>query len=93
MANAITLSERPQLVKRARLRFDELTRCYVLLSPERGLVLNDTAAAIVRCCRGEQTVEQIVHQLAPGADTERVRTDTVEFLSALQARRLLEVSG
>lgn len=92
MASPITLSERPRLVKRARLRFDALTRSYLLLSPERGLVLNETAAAILRCCQGEQTVEEIALQLAAGAEVERVLADTLEFLTVLRARRLLEVS-
>jgi pyrroloquinoline quinone biosynthesis protein D len=91
MAGRIALSERPRLVKRARLRFDALTRSYLLLSPERGLVLNESATAILRCCHGEQTVEQIARQLADGADLERVLADTLEFLSDLRARRLLEV--
>lgn len=87
---SFTADDRPRLVKRARLRFDELSRAYVLLSPERGLVLNDSAAQIVLRCRGEQTVEQIARQLAGNADAAQVLADTLELLSALRARRLIE---
>ncbi len=87
----IRARDRPRLARRARLRFDQLTRSHVLLSPERGLVLNEPAAAIVLLCAGERTVEQIARQLAPSTQLERVQADVVELLAELRARRLIEI--
>jgi len=90
MAAALSALERPRLARRARLQLDELTGSYVLLSPERGLVLNAAAAAILKRCHGDETVEQIVRELASGADYERALSDTLELLSGLKERHLLE---
>ena len=42
--SAITSESRPMLAAKARLRWDRQTSRYLLLYPERGLVLNPTAA-------------------------------------------------
>jgi len=89
----ISAGDRPRLARRARLRLDELSRAHVLLSPERGLVLNEPAAAILRLCADDRTVEQIAQQLATGAPLERVRSDVIELLSELRARRLIEIEA
>ena len=49
-------SSRPRLAPKARLRFDRKSSRYMLLYPERGLVLNATAADVVQLCTGEHTV-------------------------------------
>ena len=46
--------------RRSRLRFDRSPTRFMLLYPERGLVLNPTAADIVQRCTGERTVAAIV---------------------------------
>jgi pyrroloquinoline quinone biosynthesis protein D len=84
-------SQRPRLVRRARLQLDAISGANVLLSPERGLVLNESAAAIVGLCRGGQTIDQMADQLATRADRARVRADIVELLSELHRRRLIEL--
>jgi pyrroloquinoline quinone biosynthesis protein D len=90
---SINGSDRPRLARRARLRFDELTRAHVLLCPERGLLLNEPAAAILLLCGGDHTVDEIASRLATHADAARVRTDVVELLTELRARRLIEIDG
>ena len=85
------MSDTPSLSKRARLRYDPIASQWVLLWPERGLLLNDTATAIVRLCDGSRTIEQIVDQLASAFRTPRGRVahDVRSFLQRIEARGLL----
>src|SRR5947209_5700763 len=55
---------RPRLAAKARLRFDKRESKHILLYPERGLLLNDTAAAILQACDGSRTLDEIVEVLA-----------------------------
>ena len=85
---AITADTRPKLAAKARLRWDRQASRHLLLYPERGLVLNPTAADVVQLCTGANTVSAIVDQLSakyapqPRDDVER------EILTLL--RRLAE---
>lgn len=96
----IALHQRPRLSRAARLRFDRHSQCFVLLSPERALRLNQSASAIISRCTGASTVQQIVEALlvahfgeAPPADVEastaQVTSDVLQLLTALHSRRLL----
>jgi coenzyme PQQ biosynthesis protein PqqD len=67
----------------------------MLLYPERGLLLNPTAADIVQLCTGEHTVEEIVDSLAakyPAQSREAVEREALTFLVEIHARGLLEVA-
>lgn len=84
---------RPRLSPKVRLRFDRRTGRHLLLYPETGLELNDTATAIARLCTGASTIEDMVDQLtraygdaSPGEITRAVR----EFLEVLADRGLLD---
>jgi len=83
---------RPQLAKRARLRLDRKTDQYVLLYPEKGLLLNATGAAIAKRCTGALSVAEIVAELGveypsqPQGDLER---EVFAFLGMLAERGLL----
>ena len=55
---------KPRLSRKARVRPDPRDGRPVLLSPERGFRLSDTAAAIVALCDGTRDVEAIVSELA-----------------------------
>jgi pyrroloquinoline quinone biosynthesis protein D len=85
-------STRPVLVRRARLRADPISGGYMLLLPERGLRLNASAAAILRLCDGEHSVEQIARGLAPPEQEDRVLTDVAELVRQLSRRGMLTVS-
>ncbi len=89
----IGLSDRPRIARRARLRFDARTQQHLLLSPERALVLNRTAASIVCCCTGGNTVAQICREVARGQLSALVQADVLTFLEALHGRRLLDLLG
>ena len=60
----ISAETRFRLAAKARLRFDRKSSRYMLLYPERGLVLNPTAADVLQRCDGERTVGSIVAELA-----------------------------
>ena len=55
---------RPALRRGVRLSADPLTEDAVLLFPEGILQLNETAARVVACCDGVQTLQQITRTLS-----------------------------
>lgn len=89
------LSLVPNLAKKARLRFDRHSGQHMIVYPERGLVLNDSAAAIARCCDGTRTVGEIAIELAaaagiPEEERSRVEEDVLAFVDLLAQKGLLE---
>ncbi len=92
----LTPASRPKLASKARLRWDRREAKYFLLYPERGLLLNPTAADIVRLCTGEHTVEGIVAELAekyPAQAREQIEREVMAFLAQIESRGLLDVAG
>jgi coenzyme PQQ biosynthesis protein PqqD len=84
----------PRIAPHARLRWDGRERRMMLLYPERGLALSDTAAAILKLCDGAHSVEQIVESLAhehPSSDFETVRADVESFLAEMKRRGLVRL--
>ncbi len=79
---------RPELVRHARYRWDELRRQHQLVFPEGILVLNETAAAIVKLCDGRATEELLVEVKAQFSDVDPTR-DVDEFLCRLAQKGLL----
>ena len=85
---------RPRLQSKARLRWDEVEKRYMLVFPEAALMLNETAPEILKLCDGDRTVEGIVDALAQrfsGADRKAIEEDVIGFLTRIRARGLLEV--
>jgi pyrroloquinoline quinone biosynthesis protein D len=82
---------RPTLASKVRLRWDRRASRYMLLYPERGLVLNATGADIVQLCTGEHTVGGIVEQLAGkyAREPAEVAREVHAFLTRLAERGLL----
>jgi coenzyme PQQ biosynthesis protein PqqD len=88
----IDAGARPRLAPKARLRQDRLTGRTLLLYPERGLALNDTATEILALCTGEATVAEIVEALVKKYGDEKRAAVTAEvdaFLQSLVDRNLL----
>jgi pyrroloquinoline quinone biosynthesis protein D len=88
----ISAETRPRLADKVRLRFDRKDERYMLLYPEKGLVLNDTAAAVVKLCTGEHTVAGIVDALAgtyADKPREAIEAEVLGFLSAMADRGLM----
>lgn len=71
---------RPALSRSAMLRHDPVRGADLLIVPERIVVLNTEAAAIVALCDGARTVADIVAELPEGAEP-----DVVEFLERVRA--------
>ena len=78
----LSADSRPRLARKARLRTDRLTGDTLLLYPEHGLVLNPSAAAIVRLCDGRPAGDIAAELGAPLADV-------LELLAALSERGLV----
>jgi pyrroloquinoline quinone biosynthesis protein D len=63
----------------------------MLLYPERGLVLNATAADVLQLCTGERSVQNIVEELAEryGQEALAVEREVMSFLRAMAERGLV----
>ncbi len=88
----ISADTRPRLAPKARLRFDRKSERYMLLYPERGLVLNASASDILQLCTGENTVEAIVDRLVAKYATqprEAVEREVHAFLATMTERGLV----
>ena len=85
-------TSRPRLAAKARLRYDRKSSRYMLLYPERGLVLNPTAADVLQRCDGERTVGSIVAELAQkyGHEAPAVERAVVSFLETMADRGLVQ---
>ena len=82
----------PRLAPKARLKWDPRDQRYLLLYPERGLALSDTAGAILRLCDGTHSLDAIVCELAKGrpeGDIPMIRNDVIAFLQEMQRRGLI----
>jgi len=88
----ISAGARPRIASKARLRYDRKANRTMLPYPEKGLVLNPTAAEIAKLCTGEHSVAAIISQLATryGKDAAEIEGEVMKFLSALAERGLLQ---
>jgi coenzyme PQQ biosynthesis protein PqqD len=91
----ITASFVPRLAKKVRLRFDRHSGKQMLIYPERGLELNDSAAEIATRVDGTRSVMEIADDIlrAKGIDAaerDAVVSDVIEFLEGLRKKGLLE---
>lgn len=85
-------SPRPLLSPHARLRWDERAGQTILLAPERGLLLDEVATAVVRLCDGTRTVADIARVLQasyPDASIDAIARDVEYLISALAVRGLV----
>jgi pyrroloquinoline quinone biosynthesis protein D len=84
---------RPRLASKARLRWDNVEKRHMLVFPEAALLLNETAAEILKLCDGERTVEEIVATLAHqfvGTDRTLMAEEVMDLLTRIRTRGLLE---
>jgi pyrroloquinoline quinone biosynthesis protein D len=88
----IVAGSRPRLRRGVRCGYDEVRDRHVMMYPEGVLVLNDTAADVVRHCDGVATVAEITSALADRYAGVR-DTDVVDVLTRLAERRMIEVDG
>lgn len=79
-------SSLPRLAGHWRLRFDKLRDCWTVQGPERALLLDETAHAIVLRCDGRHTVLQVIDDLCctyDDAPRDEVKGDVVELIKGL----------
>ena len=87
---------RVSLARQARLKLDPRTGRQMLLYPEKGLDLNDTAARVADLCREERAVRDIVERMVAAAidsptARRQIEEEVLAFLRALEDRGLLLV--
>jgi len=87
---------RVSLVRQARLKLDPHTGQQILLYPEKGLELNDTAARVAALCREERAVRDIVERMVSATiespiARRQIEDEVLAFLRALEDRGLLLV--
>ena len=92
----IGLDSRVSLARQARLKLDPRTGRQMLLYPEKGLDLNDTAARVAMLCREERAVRDIVDRMVSAAiespiARRQIEDEVLAFLRALDDRGLLMV--
>lgn len=80
MAGPMTADSRPSLVRKARLRYEEVRKVDLLLLPERVVKLNPTGAAILRLCDGSRTVLEITKELETRYGRANLEPEVLEFL-------------
>ena len=88
----ISIDMRPRLAGKARLRFDRKGERYMLFYLEKGFVLNDIVAVVVKLCTGEHTVGAIVDRLAAKyapQPREDVAREILAFLAQMAERGLI----
>ena len=84
------IDDRPKLVRRGRLRYDDVRSSHVLLMPERVVMLSPTAAEILTLCDGERSVTEIVALLEARYPGNDLRADVHEFLTEAAGLQWLE---
>jgi len=93
-AEAASLALKPKLASKAKLRLDPKTGKYILLYPEKGLLLNPTGAAILKLCTGQQSLSAIIAALAVEfqSDADALRPEVLGFVQSLLDRGLLQAA-
>ena len=93
-SGAPSLDSKPKLAPKTKLRLDPKTNKYILLYPEKGLLLNPTGAAILKHCDGEQTLAAIIAALAVEfqGDADALRPEVLTFVQGLLDRGLLQAA-
>jgi pyrroloquinoline quinone biosynthesis protein D len=84
---------RPRLSRKVRLKYDAIEKQFLVLYPERGITLSESAAEILQRCDGERTAEMIAAELAQvsGAAIVVVRKDVEAFLGEMKKRGIVEL--
>lgn len=71
---------RPRLRAKARMRYDTVRQSFVLLLPERAVLLSESAAEILQLCDGSRTAAGVISALQDRYHDADVPGDVREFL-------------
>lgn len=93
-AEALSLELKPKLAPKSKLRLDAKSGKYILLYPEKGLLLNPTGAAILKLCDGQHSLSAIVAALAVEFRSEplALQAEVLAFVQGLLDRGLMQVA-
>ncbi|MEM1276086.1 MAG: pyrroloquinoline quinone biosynthesis peptide chaperone PqqD [Pseudomonadota bacterium] len=88
------VSDIPTLPRGVRLHFDRVRDSWVLLAPERAILLDPVGHAILNEVDGSQNFGEITRALAAKfeAPKDQVERDSAEFLDSLLDRRILDLT-
>jgi len=87
----VTPQSVPRWARGVRLRYDETRENWVIVSPERVSMLNQSATEILKLIDGERSVTQMVDDLAERfhAPREIIEKDVLHTLQDMQTRGLI----
>nr|WP_298683507.1 pyrroloquinoline quinone biosynthesis peptide chaperone PqqD [uncultured Dongia sp.] len=90
---ALAVDSMPRLAPGVRLHFDETRQAWMLLAPERVLMLDETSLDIVQRCDGATQVTALIDGLAQAysADRAEIDGDVRSLLSGLIEKRVLQI--
>jgi pyrroloquinoline quinone biosynthesis protein D len=76
-----------------RLKYDAIEKEFLVLYPERGITLSESAAEILQRCDGERSAEMIAAELAivSGTAVAVVQKDVDTFLGEMKKRGIVEL--
>lgn len=82
----------PSLPRGVRLQYDKVRETYVLLGPERTVILDDISHIILSQLDGKRSIGMICAELAATytAPIEQITKDTLALLTDLANKRLLD---
>jgi pyrroloquinoline quinone biosynthesis protein D len=88
---SLTAASVPRLARHVRFRFDAARNCHVLLAPERVIMPDPIAVAVLECCDGVMNVAEIADRLATRYEAPRdaVLADCLEMLNDLADKSMI----
>lgn len=89
----IAAESRPKLPRHVMLKHDKTRERWLILAPERVLVPEDTAVAILQLADGVRSVRAIAEELAQiyAADPAEIETDAIAMFQDLADKGFLTV--
>jgi pyrroloquinoline quinone biosynthesis protein D len=86
-------ASRPSLPKHLKLRFDKTREQWIVLAPERVLVLDQTSHEVLKRCDGTTSVAAIVADLATAFDAppEVIGADVAALLQDMADKGYLQL--
>ncbi len=88
---SLTAASIPKLARHVRFRFDPARGCHVLLAPERVIMPDPIAVAILQACDGVANLGAIATHLAAQYDAppDAVLADCIEMLDDLVLKGMI----
>jgi pyrroloquinoline quinone biosynthesis protein D len=88
--------QRPKLAAGVRLKFDRVGGVWLLLAPERGLILNEAAHAVLERCDGSRPLAALIADLASQCSAvaaAEIERDVLDLAQRLQQDGWLSIGA